>query len=137
MATICLLLTACQSALQPVEIDANDMCSFCKMAISEKRYAAEAIDTAGTVYKFDNAACMTRFVGERGLRAKMAVYYVADFDSRTFVDAQKAVFAISEAIPSPMASGLAAFKDRAKAHQFAADHQGNVIAFEDLWTLPR
>lgn len=113
------------------------MCAYCKMAISERRYAAEAVDSEGNVYKFDNAACLTRFVTERQLRSRMAAYYVADYETRSWLDARHAVYAKSPAIPSPMASGLAAFRDTSQAQSFAAGFRGQTIAFEDLWTSIR
>lgn len=110
------------------------MCAYCKMAISEKRYAAEAIDNDGNAYKFDNAFCMTRFVADRKLRDKIGAWYIASYETRSWVDARKAAYAKSAEIPSPMASGLAAFSTKTSAMEFAAAHRGKVIAFEDLWT---
>jgi copper chaperone NosL len=110
------------------------MCAYCKMAISEKRYAAEAIDYDGIAYKFDNAFCMTRFVAERKLRSRIGAWYIASYETRSWVDARKAAYAKSAEIPSPMASGLAAFSAKTSATEFAAAHHGKTIAFEDLWT---
>lgn len=62
-----LLLTACQSKPRgPVPIDRDDACASCRMAISERRYAAELIDQDGNIYKFDDIACMLRFAHARG-----------------------------------------------------------------------
>ena len=113
------------------------MCAWCKMAISEKRYTAEVIDSAGNVYKFDSAACMVHYVREHNLRATAAAYFIADYESRAWLDARKASHVASDAIPSPMASGLASFGTPARAAEFAAARHGNVIAFEDLWTAVR
>ena len=130
-----LSMTACENAsLRPVDIEAADMCARCKMAISEKRYAAEAIDNDGNAFKFDNAACMVRFVLDRKLRAKVAAYFIADYDTRAWIDAHKVAYVKSAEIPSPMASGLAAFGAATNAAQFAAARHGKVIAFEELWT---
>src|SRR6266540_3325651 len=49
-------------SLKPVEIEATDMCSFCRMAVSEPRYAAEIVDREENVYKFDDIGCMVRFL---------------------------------------------------------------------------
>ncbi|HWP48033.1 MAG TPA: nitrous oxide reductase accessory protein NosL [Candidatus Limnocylindrales bacterium] len=129
-----IILIACQSQqLQPVDIEAGDMCSFCKMAISEKRYAAEFIDQDGTVFKFDDIGCMIRFIQERGLKDKIAVYFVTDYDNLKWLNAEPSSYVKSEAIPSPMASGLVAFKDRLKAEEFSRKYRGQILTFEDLW----
>lgn len=104
------------------------------MAISEKRYAAEAIGADGTVFKFDNAGCMVRFILERNLRSKIGAWYIADYETRGWIDASKAAYVRSPQIPSPMASGLAAFGASSNPTQFASAHHGKTIAFEDLWT---
>src|SRR5437899_6810099 len=90
-AVLLLSMTACENAsLRPVDIEAADMCAWCKMAISEKRYAAEAIDNEGNAFKFDNAACMVHFVLDRKLRSSIAAYYIADYETRAWIDAHKA-----------------------------------------------
>jgi len=128
-------MVACRNAsLQPVDIEATDMCAKCKMAISEKRYAAEAIDNDGNVYKFDNINCMLRYIFDRKLRSNIAAYYAADYDTHAWVDARKAAHVKSADIPSPMAGGLASFREANKAAAFAVERHGKVIAFEDLWT---
>ena len=134
-----LMVTAgCQKAsLLPVDLEESDMCNWCKMAISEKRYASEAIDNDGNIYKFDNATCLTRFVAARNLRGRIAKYYIADYGARSWVDASAAAYARSAEIPGPMASGLAAFASKANAEKFAMEHHGAVIAFEELWTSVR
>lgn len=104
------------------------------MAISEKRYAAEALDRDGTAYKFDNPVCMARFVTAHKLQPRIAAYYVADYETRGWLNAQRAVFVQSPAIPSPMVSGLAAFGDGGPARELASPIQGKMIRFEDLWT---
>jgi len=130
-----LAMTACENTPQPADIEESDMCSYCRMAISEKRYAAEAADIDGNVYKFDNPMCMARFIAERGLKSRIAVYYIAGYDTRSWLDARTAAYAKSPEIPSPMASGLAAFGDAVKARQFATAHHGQTVGFEDLWTF--
>ena len=56
------VFTNCQTrAFEPVAIVPEDMCSYCKMAISEKRYAAELIDSEGQAFKFDDIGCMVNF----------------------------------------------------------------------------
>jgi copper chaperone NosL len=65
--------SACRTALAkgevgiPVDIDPGDMCQSCKMAISQKKYAAEFVDKDGGVFKFDDIGCMFRFAKQRAL----------------------------------------------------------------------
>jgi hypothetical protein len=73
----CLLLFAASCgnrSPRPVEIEATDMCTQCKMAISEKRYAADLTDMDGNVIKFDNIDCMVPYAAAHGLKDKAAAY---------------------------------------------------------------
>ena len=132
----CLLLFAasCENrSPRPVEIEAADMCAQCKMAISEKRYAAEMTDMNENVIKFDNIDCMVRYAAAHGLKDKAAAWFVMDSDGREWFDARQAFLVKSASIPGPMGSGVLAIKDSAAAGDLARRFSGRVLRFEDLW----
>ena len=132
---ICLLLIAagCGSRSPwPVEIEASDICARCKMAISEKRYAAEMADRDGSVIKFDNIDCMVRYVSGYGLKDKAAAWFVMDSEGKEWLDARQAFLVKSASIPGPMGSGVLAVKDRAAADGLAKRFSGQVLHFDDL-----
>jgi copper chaperone NosL len=55
-----LSLAACgNAASEPVDLAEEDMCAFCKMAISERRYAAEFLNRDGDAFKFDDVGCLS------------------------------------------------------------------------------
>ncbi len=133
---ICLLLFAASCGSrppQPVEIEAADMCAQCKMAISERRYAAEIADIDGSVFKFDNIDCMVRYAAAHDLKDKAAAWFVMDSDGREWLDAQQAFLVRSTSIPGPMGNGVLAVKDSAVAQDLARRFAGRVLRFEDLW----
>jgi copper chaperone NosL len=128
-----ILLAGCRTGPpEPVEIEASDMCALCRMAISEKQYAAEIIDPDETPAKFDDIACMIRYAKEHGRRRTAAIFAV-DYPSRRWIGAASAHYVQSEKIPSPMRGGLIALKDEAEARNQAARFSGRVLAFDDLW----
>jgi copper chaperone NosL len=101
-----LLLTACQSKPRgPVPIDRDDACALCRMAISERRYAAELIDRDGNIYKFDDIACMLRFAYARGFQPSSASFYVTNYaNGKDWVHARHAHFMrLRTSVSSPMA----------------------------------
>jgi len=97
------------------------------MAISEKRYAAQLIDLGGNARKFDDIGCMLRSSRERA-----AAWFVMDYQQQQWIDARQAWFVTSKAIPSPMASGIAAVGDKSRAEDLARKYQGHLSRFEDL-----
>lgn len=133
---ICLLLIAASCGNrppQPVEIEATDICAQCKMAISEKRYAAEMTGADGNAIKFDNVDCMVRYAAAHGLKDKAAAWFVMDSDGREWLDARQAFLVKSATIPGPMGSGVLATKDSTAAGDLVRRFSGQVVRFEDLW----
>lgn len=109
-------LAACTSGeIKPVPIEVGDMCSFCKMAISEKQFAAEIIAEDEQVLKFDDIGCLLRHRQAAGNQLKPAAIFVTDHDSRQWLKAEDAFFVKSKTFKTPMGSGIVAFADNAKA----------------------
>ena len=107
-----LLLAGCSAGeIQPVAIEDSDMCSFCRMAISEKQFAAEIIDVDEKVYKFDDIGCMLRYKQASGEKLKPAAEFVTDYESREWIRAEKAFYARSATIKTPMGSNIVAHAD--------------------------
>lgn len=131
-----MLLTACESKPRgPVPIQADDACASCRMAISERRYAAELLDPDGNLYKFDDIACMMRFAHSRGIQRSATRFYVTDYaNGKDFIDASSAYFVrLKSSVSSPMASGIVAFRNAATAAQASNQKNGEAFTFDELW----
>lgn len=123
---IIVILTACSSGeIQPVDIEANDMCSFCRMAISEKQFAAEIIEENEAVHKFDDIGCMLRYRKASGDSLKVAATFVTDHETRKWIPAENAFFTRSESVRTPMGSGIIAYTNDQSAGP-------NALRFDDL-----
>ena len=82
------IVAACKPVeLKPEEIMPEDMCSYRKMAIGEKQYAIEFIDSDRQAFKFDEIGCMVNFEGNKNT-TKPAAYFVMDFDERKWIKAE-------------------------------------------------
>ena len=125
-----LLALACQADQKPQAIEAHDACASCRMAISQPQYAAQVLDKDGNAYKFDDIGCMLRYLREHTLRQRRL--YVMDYMNLRWLEAEKAVCVRSDAIKSPMAGGLAAFRDQSGAQQFLTISSGQMISFRQL-----
>lgn len=120
------LLAACSAGeIKPVPIEDGDMCSSCKMAISEKQFAAEIITEDEQVLKFDDIACLLRYQKAQGDKLKAAAIFVTDYETRQWLRAEDAFFSRSETVKTPMGGGILAFGDRSKAGS-------EVLKFADL-----
>jgi len=132
--TLLLLLVGCQtSGIEPVTLSSEDMCSYCKMAISEKRYAAELIDSEGQAFKFDDIGCMANFIKNKKDPAKTSASFAMDFNERQWIRAEDAFYVRSSELSTPMNGGLIAFKTEAKAQEAAAKFHGKLLRFKDIF----
>lgn len=88
-----LFVPGCQkSAIEPVALAPEDVCAFCKIAISEKRYAAEFIDRDDQPFKFDDISCMFNFIKREKNKDRTAAYFVTDYDTRQWTKADDAFY---------------------------------------------
>lgn len=106
-----LFAAACKPKPQPIQY-ASDACHFCKMTIVSKPFSSELVTTKGKVYKFDAIECMVNHLKADSTTA-YAHYLVHDLEQpeEGFMNAQQAVFLISDEIQSPMGANLSAHKD--------------------------
>ena len=108
------------------------MCAFCRMAISQKQFAAEIIDNSGSAQKFDDIGCMLRY-RNRQTGAPPATF-VADYRSREWLNAGSAFFIRSDRLKTPMGGGLVAFRDAQDAESAAREFDSPVLRLSELET---
>ncbi len=129
---LALLLTGCGSAeIKPVDIAAEDVCAHCKMAISEKQFAAEFINQAGDAIKFDDLGCMLEYLKEKP-ETKIATYFFVDYEKKNWLKESTARFVKAEQISTPMGGGIIAFDDSPRAEAAAVKYQSKVLNFSEL-----
>jgi copper chaperone NosL len=127
-----LVFTACREAeIKPVEIAAEDVCTHCKMAISEKQFASEIITTDGDALKFDDIGCMQDYLKEKP-DTKIAAHFFMEYDTKQWLKGNGATFVKSKEITSPMGGGIIAFSNETKAKTAAAEFSGQVLSFAEL-----
>ncbi len=128
------VLANCQKqAVSPVALTPEDTCSYCKMAISEKQYSAELIDSEGQAFKFDDIGCMATFIKSKKNVAKTIASFVMDFNERQWIKAEDAHYVRSSELSTPMNGGLIAFKTEANAQDAAGKFHGKLLRFKDIF----
>ena len=131
---IALWLAGCgKPKFEPVGIAAEDMCAFCKMAISEKQYAAEFLTQDGDAFKFDDIGCLANQLKTRQNRRDIAAFFVVDYDARQWFNAEQAYFVKSGEFKTPMSGRIVAFKDRSKAEEAATKYHGRFLVFDEVF----
>ncbi|NUO83093.1 nitrous oxide reductase accessory protein NosL [candidate division KSB1 bacterium] len=110
------LLGCGPSEIKPVEIYPEDMCSQCRMAVSDHAFASEIVTATGEVFKFDDLGCLN------GFKAKtpdldIAATFVKDFETKHWLPLERSTI-LKTGISTPMGSGLVAFADSVQAQEY-------------------
>ena len=86
----------------------RDMCERCKMAISERKFAVQAVDENGKVYKFDDIGCLILWQAKEHPEIKFKKIWITDAKTGEWIDAKKAKYTTDSI--TPMGYGFAAHK---------------------------
>ena len=124
-------LTACTIEQSPI-VYGKDACYFCKMNIVDKQHAAEIVTQKGKAYKYDAIECMIRDVLKRD-ETEIALFLITDYyNPGKLVDATKALYLISENLPSPMGANLTGFESKNKAEETQKEKSGTLYSWDEL-----
>ena len=132
--TAALLFSSC--ATRPAALAfGTDACEQCSMTISDQRHGAVFVTQKGRSYKFDSVECMIASLAPGGKFAGIEVrsFHVVDYGHPgVVVDAARAVYLISPAVPSPMGANVSAFEERAHADSVQMDKGGAVLNWDGI-----
>jgi copper chaperone NosL len=105
-----MMVGGCTSEPVPIRYG-TDACAFCKMTLVDARYGAEVITSKGKVLVFDDINCLMNAAVQHMVDTVNARHIlVADMAApNTLTDARTAHYLHSDALRTPMASGIAAF----------------------------
>jgi copper chaperone NosL len=107
-------LPSCSEApAGPAELDTkHEQCAFCRMGVSDRRFAAQVTAPGAQPKFFDDAGCLRDWLKEPTEMAPWTAW-VSDHRTKTFVPAATAVFGKSPTVQTPMSSGILAWADAA------------------------
>lgn len=131
MLTLLSLFSCGSGEPQPVDLYKEDMCALCRMAISEKVFAAQIVTHDGDALKFDDIGCLIEFLSKKPAK-KMAASFVVDYTSKNWIKADQASFLISEKLKTPMGYGYAAFANTTEAQAARQQFPGAVKTLSEL-----
>ena len=89
----------------------NDACGWCRMAVSDLRFAAQLVARSEEPRFFDDIGCLATFLKSGGAPVRGQVAYVADHRTKEWVRASSAVYTRVPGLLTPMNSFLVAHAD--------------------------
>lgn len=103
-------LTSCSLKSEAIKVGV-DNCYFCKMTITDAKFAAEIVTTKGKVFKFDDIHCLQSFTKTKAVDKKEigAVYFSDYTNGSSLINAQQSFLLKSEQLRTPMNGNIAAF----------------------------
>ena len=114
----------------------EDVCVRCGMIINDERYAAGlVVETGPDRYEhriFDDIGGMFLYVEEETEALPIVRYFVHDYASLDWIDAQRASFVASQSVLTPMGFGLTAFENTTAAQSMAEIWGGQVLSFAEV-----
>lgn len=110
----------------------RDPCAECGMTIADERFAAGYYTQDGEARKFDDLGDLVLFLRKR--EQAPALVWVHDFETREWLPAAGAVYAVGTGVKAPH-HGVAAFRSEAAARAYAGAIGARVMAWTDLLQL--
>ena len=108
----------------------EDICSACKMTIVDRQHAAQSVTTKGKVFKYDAIECMVRNMEDESMYKYLLV---SDYqDPGNLIDADKAIYLVSEKISSPMGANLTAFSSEENALRSVSTGPENLFTWQEI-----
>jgi copper chaperone NosL len=117
----------------PAQLDPrNDNCAFCRMAVSDQRFAAQLVAPSEEAKFFDDIGCLLEHLSASP-PSRGAVAFVADHRTKEWVAAASAVFTRNAALDTPMNSHLVAHASDESRRQDPAVAGGVGVAAAELF----
>lgn len=108
----------------------QEACAECHMIIDDDRFCGALLGEDGVYLKFDDIGCMKRFEDDHRWASRPG--WVRDFVSRGWLKKEEVYYVQTKNVLTPMGSGIAAFKERRAAEDFAAKESGPVLSWANL-----
>ena len=131
------ILSCADSTPVPIHYG-SDLCTSCKMTITEETYAAEIITKTGKAFKFDSPECMLGYVqgseiSDQGADAQL---WVTDFvHPGHLIDARTAFYLHSKHLHSPMGLNVTAYATADSRDRARINYPGDLLSFNDVLKL--
>ncbi|MGE0455708.1 MAG: hypothetical protein AB7O37_18490 [Vicinamibacteria bacterium] len=134
LAALVAALAACASRPpEPAPLDTrNEQCGFCRMAVSEARFASQLVAPGELPRFFDDLGCLASFL-KGGKLPAAATAFVADHRTRAWVRADRAVYTRVPGLATPMGSHVVAHADAASRDQDPDARAGTPVPAAELF----
>lgn len=114
-------------------ISGEDMCAFCRMPVSDPRFAAQITAPGELALFFDDPGCLGEFVRSGGAKDPRALAYVADHRSHAWVRADLAIYTRVPGLATPMSHHLVAHESVASRDSDPEARSGEPVSRAEIF----
>jgi copper chaperone NosL len=127
------IISSCTNGTKEINYS-KDECDYCKMQISDNRFAAEIITNEGTVYKFDSIECLIGYLLVKNVTDSDSVkFYICDFlNPGRFIEMRNSFFVHNNDFMSPMGLNVQAFSTESECKKFVKANGGKQISWDKV-----
>ncbi len=130
-----IMLVSCTPKPEPIDYG-KDVCDFCKMNITDNKFAAELITHKGKVFKFDAIECLFNYKKNYLQESQVHSEYVNDFSMPgELIDLTKAYFLKSEVFRSPMGLNVLSFESKDSLEKIKMQNGGTELSYQEVFKL--
>lgn len=123
---------------EPEQINyGSDVCDYCKMNITDNRFAAEIVTKKNKLFKFDSIECLLGYEFE-SLINKNEIHseWVNDFSNPgELIDFKKAFYLQNDDLRSPMGLNVLSVSSTEKLEEIKNKYGGSILSFSELKKL--
>jgi copper chaperone NosL len=119
---------------EPIKLN-SDSCDFCKMTISNGKFACELFTSKGRCYKFDDIFCMIQYA-KSNEKVVFNRFYVSNYlGENQLILAEKGFYLNGGNINSPMGGKIAVFVTNKEALENQTKLSAQEITWEEVYNL--
>lgn len=130
-----ILYVSCRPEPEPINYGA-DICEFCKMNITDNKFAAEIVTYKNKIYKFDSIECLFQF--KKGFIKEDEIHseWVNDFSQPgKLIDLTKAYFIKSNVYRSPMGMNVLSVESEQELNEIKSKDGGTIMIYAEVFKL--
>ncbi|GIV45954.1 MAG: hypothetical protein KatS3mg036_0772 [Ignavibacterium sp.] len=128
-------LLACSPKPEPIDYG-NDICEFCKMNITDNKYAAEIVTHKNKIYKFDSIECLFQFKKSFIKEEEIHSEWVNDFSQPgELINLKNAFFLKSDVYRSPMGMNVLSVASKDKLNEIINKDGGQEMNYNEVFEL--
>jgi copper chaperone NosL len=102
-----LAVAACGGAGPRAVAVGEDVCAYCRMTVSDPRFAAEVVTSTGRVHVFDSVDCLAGYVRGAEPGALRSIWVTDASQPGRFVAAEQAGYLLDASLHGPMGRAVA------------------------------